>query len=317
VSKFLPSRLSPDAVGDRVSVRRRLPGSGAGALGDVIGDLLSLDADSLVIRRSDASLVVVAAADVMAARVVGPSPRAALELEAVSGRSWPAPDDAWLGRWWLRGAAGFTARANAVRPLGDPGVSIDEALAHVSAWYAERDLPPMVRSVKGNSVDAELDRRGWTSDFTTVMQTATVAAARRRLVGVPTEAVRVASSPSAAWIERYGRGAGPEALSVLTGPADVGFASVEETDSSTTAPLAIGRAVVELPWVGFSAVEVDERSRRQGHARSIMSALIGWAAERGAIRAWLEVMADNTGALALYESLGFTEHHRYSYRQPS
>ena len=316
MSEFLPGRLSPDAVGGRVSVRRRVPGSAAGALGDVIGDLVSLDADSLVIRRSDASLVVVAAADVMAARVVGPSPRAALELEAVSGRSWPAADDAWLGRWWLRGAAGFTAGANAVRPLGDPGVSIDEALAHVSAWYAERDLPPMVRSVKGSSVDAELDRRGWTSDFKTVMQTATLASVRRRLVGVPTEAVRLSASPSAAWIERYGRGAGAEALSVLTGPTEVGFASVEDFDSSA-APFAIGRAVVEVPWVGFSAVEVDERSRRQGHARAVMSALVDWAAERGAIRVWLEVMADNTGALALYESLGFTEHHRYSYRQPS
>jgi ribosomal protein S18 acetylase RimI-like enzyme len=44
---------------------------------------------------------------------------------------------------------------------------------------------------------------------------------------------------------------------------------------------------------------------------------VEWAAGRGAIRAWLEVMADNNDALALYESLGFTEHHRYSYRRRS
>jgi GNAT superfamily N-acetyltransferase len=314
VSEFLPGRLSPDAVGDRVSVRRRT----AEGVGDVIGNLESLDAEVLAIRRSDESLVVVAAADIVAARVVGPSPRAALELEAVSGRSWPAPDEAWLGRWWLRAAAGgFTARANAVRPLGDPGVSMDEALAHVSGWYAERDLPPTIRSVKGSSMDAELDRRGWTSDRKTVMQTATVASVRRRLVGVPPGSVRLGASPSPAWIELYGRGAGPEALSVLTGPAEVAFASIEDADPSATSALAIGRAVMEIPWVGFSAIEVAERSRRQGHARAVMSALVEWAAGRGAIRAWLEVMADNADALALYESLGFTEFHRYSYRQPS
>jgi GNAT superfamily N-acetyltransferase len=312
VSEFLPGgRLSPDAVGDRVSVRRRV----GGAVGDVVGDLESLDAEVLVIRRSDQSLVVVAAADVVAARVVGPSPRAALELEAVSGRSWPAPDEAWLGKWWLRGSAGFPARANAVRPLGDPGVAIDEALAHVNAWYAERELPPMIRAVKGSSVDAELDRRGWTSDRHTVMQTATVASVRRRLIGVPTRAVHVSGSPDPQWIALYRRGAGPEVLSVLTGRPDVVFATIE--GSADSSAVAIGRAVVETPWVGFSAVEVADRSRRQGHARAVMSALLEWAAGRGAIRAWLEVMADNAGALALYDSLGFTEHHRYSYRQPS
>ena len=45
-------------------------------------------------------------------------------------------------------------------------------------------------------------------------------------------------------------------------------------------------------------------------------ALVSWAAERGATRAYLEVTADNEPAVALYASLGFTEHYRYAYRTP-
>ena len=75
-----------------------MPGSAsaggfADGVGDVVGDLESLDADGLAIRSADGSLVVIAAAAVVAARVVGPSMRSALELEAVSGRSWPALEE--------------------------------------------------------------------------------------------------------------------------------------------------------------------------------------------------------------------------------
>jgi N-acetylglutamate synthase len=73
---------------------------------------------------------------------------------------------------------------------------------------------------------------------------------------------------------------------------------------------------VEEPWVGFTAIEVDPLMRRQGHANAVMLALTEWAASRGAVRGWLEVLADNRAALALYASLGFTEHHRYTYRSP-
>jgi GNAT superfamily N-acetyltransferase len=310
--------FSSDDVGARVSVRYEA----ADAATDVVGDLEALGAERLAIRRSDGSLVVVAFASVVASRVVGPSPASARELEAVSGRSWPAPDEEWLGRWWLRSAGGFTARANAVRPLGDPGHSLDHALAYVNGWYDQRGQPTMIRAVSGSNLSLELDHRGWSSAYESIVEAVTVARLRRLLgarqnksVG-PSVQVQTATVPPKSWLLGYRGGAiTPVALQVLTGAPDVEFATIDAAET-TAPPVAIGRAAVEPPWVSFAAFEVDPTMRRQGHAHAIMSALTQGAASRGAVRACLEVLAENRAALALYASLGFTEHYRYTYRTP-
>lgn len=67
----LSLRLSPDDVGKRVTVRRRLP---QGALGDVIGHLESWSGGVLTIRRRDDSLVDVAEDTLVAGKVVPPPP---------------------------------------------------------------------------------------------------------------------------------------------------------------------------------------------------------------------------------------------------
>jgi N-acetylglutamate synthase len=310
------SGLGPDDVGARVSVRYRLL-SGAT---DVVGDLEILDADQLAIRRSDGSLVAISADAVMAVRVVGPSLLSARELEEVSGRSWPAPDEEWLGRWWLRAAGGFTARACSARALGDPGRPLDDALEYVVDWYAARGLPAMIQVVRGSNIGAELDRRGWGSAYESIIETVTVSRLTRlleaRAAADTIAEIQVAAVPPPGWLSRFRSGSvTPVALQVLTGATDVAFATIEAADPSAPAT-AIGRAAVELPWVGFTAIEVDPFMRRQGHALAVMSSLTQWAASHGAIRAWLEVLAGNHAALALYESLGFREHHRYSYRSP-
>src|SRR5664279_1347779 len=312
VSVILGGGLSPDDVGARVSVRHRR----SDGVADVIGDLESLDADGLAIRRSDGSLVAIDTASVVAARVVGPSPLSARELEGVAGRSWPAAEDAWLGRWWLRAASGFTARANSVRPLGDAGREFDDALGFATAWYAERGLPVLLRTVVGSSVDRELDRRGWAAQWETSMRSATIASMRRRLIDVPASAVQITTHPPTAWLRRYRDGALPAiAVSVLSGGPSVGFATLEGAPGEPA--IAIGRVSVEPPWAGVAALEVSPDARRQGHGRAVMAALVEWATERDAIRCWLEVLVDNAPALAMYDALGFTEHYRYRYRTPS
>ena len=62
--------VTPSDVGSRVTLRRAVPGG----VGDVVGDLLSWSDGVLSVRRRDGSVVAVAEADLVAARVVPPAP---------------------------------------------------------------------------------------------------------------------------------------------------------------------------------------------------------------------------------------------------
>jgi len=304
------SHISPLDVGARVSVRRRLGSD----LTDVVGDLISADDDVLAIRVSSGDLVRVPTPDLVAARLIAPSPRSAIELEGVTARGWPAPDSEWLGQWWLRAADGFTSRANSVRPLGSPGVGLDEALSRVEAWYRERGLPPKMQVVVGSSLDRELEHRGWLTYYEVVDLTATVARVSAGLAQrtASTQNVELReSTPSSAWLGLLRGGNNPpSARLIVEGSPMVAFATITDDGEA----VAIGRAAVELPWVGLTAIEVAPHARRRGYATAVMGALVRWAGERGALRVYLEVLSTNAPALALYEPLGFVEHHRYACR---
>ena len=55
-------------------------------------------------------------------------------------------------------------------------------------------------------------------------------------------------------------------------------------------------------------------ARRRGIARTVVHALTGWAAGRGAQRIYLQVESGNTAAHALYAGAGFGRSHGYHYR---
>jgi ribosomal protein S18 acetylase RimI-like enzyme len=122
----------------------------------------------------------------------------------------------------------------------------------------------------------------------------------------------MAERPDDGWLARYrdGAGASPEARALLIRHDAVAFASVRDGDRV----VAIGRATLDDGWLGVTAVEVDPELRRSGLARSVMAALVLWGHERGTVRSYLQVASDNTAAIALYERLGFWNHHDYRYR---
>lgn len=57
----------------------------------------------------------------------------------------------------------------------------------------------------------------------------------------------------------------------------------------------------------IQTIAVHERARRRGLGRTLMNALTAEARERGAREVFLEVRADNPGAIDLYRSLGFEQ----------
>ncbi|MGW1720643.1 GNAT family N-acetyltransferase [Streptomyces sp. NPDC002156] len=318
----LEVRITAADVGKRVSVRRlNEEATDSEKFTDTVGVLTSWDevAGVLLITRRDGERVRIAAASLVAGKVVPAAPARRRgpaasyeELARVSARSWQPVESERLGEWELRAASGFTRRANSVLPLGDPGLPLDEALTAVRRWYADRGLPAYVQTATGAEgtqelLCAELEERGWTREVTAELWVGGLAPVADR--GDP-DGVVLSREADEAWLARYHRkGVSEVALSVLRSGPSVWFATVP--GGAGEPPAAIGRCVVDGRWAGFGAVEVDPGRRRQGLATAVMAALAGRALEEGASAAWLQVEADNAGARALYAGTGFGAHHSY------
>lgn len=293
----------------------------------------------LVITRKSGDTVRIAESALVAGKVVPAAPARRRgpaagfeELARAGARAWQPLESEPLGGWTLRAAAGFTRRANSVLPLGDLGIPLDEALARVTAWYAERGLPAYVQTSTGaagtqEALCAALEERGWVREVSTEVRIASLApiadltepgdvSGAPSGAGTPGTGAPGAGAPGAGapvllsrecdeeWLARYGKVSDPDvARRVLSAGPSVWFAKVPGK--------AIGRLVVDGRWAGFGAVEVAPEHRRQGLATEVMAALARQALAEGASAAWLQVETGNGGARGLYDGMGFVTHHLY------
>ncbi|MFF7455878.1 GNAT family N-acetyltransferase [Kitasatospora sp. NPDC008115] len=329
-------RIDRSDVGRRVSVRRLsgFDGDNRPVFRDVIGVLASWDDDGLtVVPRAggpvsfdERLLVAGKPVPLFPARRAPLPPTGPAELQRIAARGWPAVEQEPLGDWTLRASAGFTRRANSVQALGDPGLPLDEALTTAREWYAARGLPAWVEVTTPGTpqaLRAELDRLG-AAHAPTLVRVAELAPLTRLGDRAGRDRVRLARTAPADWMSLYRRVTGDPAVeeaarAVLHGGPSVWFATVHDTDGcgtegdGTPPVLAIGRCVVDGPWACFGAVEVAPWARRRGLATAVMAVLAARAAEEGAAGGYLQVEADNAGAIALYDGLGFTTSHTYHY----
>ncbi|GHB28951.1 N-acetyltransferase [Pseudovibrio japonicus] len=86
---------------------------------------------------------------------------------------------------------------------------------------------------------------------------------------------------------------------------------VLETEDGT--PVAALLGVVDGDLLGIFDVVSAEKYRRQGLAYALMCEVQRLGAELGAETAWLQVVADNQAAVALYGSMGYREAYAYHY----
>ena len=294
---------------------------------DVLGVMESWDETTTTLRRDDGSRVVIERAAIVSGKPVPPRPsrHRAVGAEDAARRahgSWPAGLAEPLGDWVLRASGGFSARANSVLLAGDPGVPWDDALATVSAFYAARGLPAWAQVTVGSPEQERLqDESGWVlarpgeadSEFHVAGTAKAARACRELLPGSPPDVV-MSEVLTEGWLatDARAREHGDDARSVLEGPAHSGFGTITNESGAVVA-----RGRIAFPadddWAGVTDVWVSPDRRRGRLGIVVLRALLGWASERGATTAYLQVRADNPPALALYARLGFERHHAYRY----
>lgn len=312
----------PDAlVGDRVSVRYLVGArDGRPLYSDAVGELSAADPAAVVVltRRGP---VRVERATVVAVRAVPPAPArraplaAVARLEGLCADAWPTLVDRPLGAWRLRAAGGYTGRANAALAIGDPGVTLPDALAEVRRFAREQGIEPRVHAPSGSPWDRAVAGQGWVLDagHAAGAESAVLVAP---LAGDRDQRVELAGRPSQEWWQ-LALGAPPtQAQRHVIDPGGPLLMTFALLRGPAEAALGVVRAAVVADHLHLSMLQVATSARRHGGATILLAAVAAWGEEHGARWSVLQVALHNTGARALYERLGHVEHHRYRYLVP-
>jgi ribosomal protein S18 acetylase RimI-like enzyme len=235
------------------------------------------------------------------------------EVEAVAYRCWPAAEMEIYDGWQLRYANGFSRRGNSVYPAESSTLDHETKLEWCREWYKKRNLGLVVRQTPASEsgLDDILDARGFAAEGRTRVMVADLEPAR-------TGTADIAEQPDALWWRTMADlwGIGADRAEAWRGIVDrisqpSGFGLVIRN----RIPVAAGLAVVDGEWLGLFEIIVAGGLRRQGVGQGLTRLLMEWGSERGARCAFLQVVATNTPALSMYESLGFATAYSYWYRR--
>lgn len=253
------------------------------------------------------------------------------DLHLVMTKGQPGSTQVWLGEerqgWLLRAGHGWTGRSNSALPLGDPGIPLPEAVDAVTAWYAERDLTPLVMLPRPRGAatgDDPLGRllleRGWVEGHPADVLTGRT---DTLLTGSATAPEGLTLHASDELDDAWLAGGSPRmrkhldaVREILTLPPRQVFLTARDGEGGTA---GVVRVALADGWAGIFGLYVAAEHRRRGVGRWLTLEAARAAREAGASLTYLQVEPSNEAAQRLYRGLGMRPHHDYVYlaRRPS
>jgi GNAT superfamily N-acetyltransferase len=238
-------------------------------------------------------------------------------IEELSMRAWPAFETENYDGWVLRFAEGYTKRSNSIQSLYPSTIAPAEKITYCEKAYAGRGLPAIFKLTEESTpagLDGVLEKRGYRKlDETSVRMLALHGEYDTR------QAAGYYTHLKEEWLSGYARCSRIDHAETVQKRRKILSLIAEETIFAyikmENAIVACGLGVIGGGYLGCFDIVVDAGHRKKGYGRRIMEGLLAEGAKRGAKNAYLQVVAGNTPAEMLYDSLGFTEVYRYWYRR--
>lgn len=239
-------------------------------------------------------------------------------LEAAGFRAWPAAEIEYDGSWQLRLTADYPSkRLNSVNPL-DPSDhhGIERRIDQAAKRFRSLGRPLVFRlsPLAPSTLEAHFDSLGWRRFDETVVMVADLAAMNLDPF-IDQLPVRDRNRYADASLEVHGSSEKlkPGLMKLLDNirPAS-GLFLAEDKDKK---PLATALCVNDSDLAGIFQLAVRSDLRRTGKGRALLGSALRWARMHGARTAWIQVVADNKPAMALYGGFGYREIYRYAYRE--
>lgn len=237
-------------------------------------------------------------------------------LEAVGFRAWPASSVVYDGSWQVRLTGSHPSkRLNCVVAL-DPSDHRDIALRleKASRRFEAHGRLLLIRQtpLSPKQLIDHLEASGWECFEDVVTMTCELGTLELpdTMDHLPTHDVgRFVDADIT--VHETDPALKPALAEIITGiKPPTGLFIIEDPQSG---PLAATLCVQDNDLAGIMSLAVRADRRGQGLGVEILSTALRWARMRGARTAWLQVVATNEAALALYARTGFKEAYRYHY----
>lgn len=243
----------------------------------------------------------------------------ATRVEEACLNAWPALQEVHYDGWLLRLADGKTRRTNSVNVLRASSRPFAQKIAYCEEFYRQHGLPPHFRILSNatDGLDGILENMGYAA----VDETATLHLTfdERAPLASQTGTELIEAAPSQEWVDARLEIMGEtgrarikleKILHQLSLPAV--FAAVRGEEGTIH---AVAKGAIHDGIVCLNLVATRNDQRRKGLSERCVTSILGWAHDKGASGACLQVVANNAPAINLYRKLGFDrELYRYHYR---
>ncbi|MEM7334130.1 MAG: GNAT family N-acetyltransferase [Chloroflexota bacterium] len=240
------------------------------------------------------------------------------EIEQIALETWPAEEMVDCDGWVLRASRGTTSRANSVWPNQDNGrLSLTQKIEAAESFYQSRNLTvkfqvnPISKPV---NLAQTLLAKGYKAVGHVVVQTAVISS---RQPPINPQLLFIHSDRlTAGWLKFHqdGNQYSEEETAVRGGimrriTTPVVYLEAELNGET----VGIGSAILMNGWLGILNMRTADAVKRQGVGTAVLTKLLQWGQQKGATKTFLQVVAKNQPAQALYRQFGYETVYGYHY----
>jgi len=233
--------------------------------------------------------------------------------------TWPPKIILNLNGWKVRISEGVTKRANSVSPMLYTGNNLEADIAQVERFYQEKNLQPIFQlpdGFKPSELKDLLISSGYEPIDETIVMVADINEMNKSPEAIEYDFVHFEENLEE-WITafkslREDRSDEIEGLKQIIDRAtksNVCYYITKKNDEY----VAVGLTISEGSYMGIFNMFTHQEHRRKGIAQILISMMIEWGDINLIDQVFLQVEADNPGAIQLYKKIGFNEIYRYRY----
>lgn len=231
-----------------------------------------------------------------------------IRLEEIALNAFPAITTEFYDGWILRYSNGYTFRGNSVNPIYNSQIELEEKVTYCENKFFEKKLPCVFKMTE--AVEPDLDKvladKGYEIQKSADIMECFDEDMLNKKAG---DNVIVDYNMTDKWLDNFLVLNGTTndvtketAKNMLKNIANKVFCASIIEDGKMA---ACGLGVLEDGKVGLYDIRVLDQYRRRGLATNLCQRIIEEGVKQGAKSAYLQVASNNTGAIKLYEGLGF------------